>query len=80
MSQGKEAIVPHVQTCPCCGEYTYYDQTETGGCKIKTENVHPECVQAHDPNGVLLTFRLYWVCNICGCRWVHGQDMPKGNQ
>ena len=57
--------------CPCCG--LEIDPAMPGN------SVSAVCEQTEDnETGALLTCRLFWRCQVCGCRWLHGQYETKG--
>jgi hypothetical protein len=53
------------QDCPCCGR--------------EANDIRPECDPRHYASGELVAWRLHWVCDRCGCRWLDGQRFD-GNE
>lgn len=54
-------VIYQEQSCPCCGDH----------------DLSKECTQVHDESGNLQCFTLFHICNVCGCRWRNGQELPK---
>jgi hypothetical protein len=52
--------MPDIEHCPCCSAST-------------ERYAKPKCVQVHDGGAQLMSSMLFWVCDCCGCEWLHGQ-------
>ena len=64
--------IPDRKDCPCCG--TGLRTVGASG----DPNVAAHCEQTEDnETGALLKCRLFWRCQVCGCRWLHGQYETK---
>jgi ribosomal protein L37AE/L43A len=65
--------MPDVPACPCCGHPTVSKPTNNPTAL----HARPECGdQQTDSMGALVSWRLYWHCQICGCRWKNNQILP----
>jgi hypothetical protein len=51
---------PDIEHCPCCSAST-------------ARHAIPHCIDQIKCDRKLMDFQLQWVCDCCGCEWLHGQ-------